>query len=562
MQHLHLWDQDVVLRSYLEKEREPHPDRVDPRITVARLALTKIHLNALKDTSAQIIPRQSDALALETAGASFRYKVLAWKAFQVNHLPTEILQYIFRLVVLPRDHRAVIDTSRLRLTWVCQRWRDIAVSYPLLWNIIYFRGANDSTWKKSMYLVLHRSGQAPLEIHVADQQHWNNYGRDVAKKITHMHIHLLFNTLSQRANTIRALTFKLDRADAFAQAMTYFHTAAQFRNPPNLELFKIHGSPGMQLPFPLRTPLLGGVAPRLSHFGVSGISIDLNNFHFTENLTRLDLGGMPLSAMPTSRRFLEILSSAPNLTFLSLDRTCPKVSRQTHAPYGPPVHLPKLNTLLISNLSYNDTLYSLYHFTAPNLKVLSFCITSFRGEERDDGSLSRFLRGRFPAVTTLLLTGLKWDTTGAAQRAAILWLDSMPGITYLKLCNMGMRNLTWFSMDSEWFHVQEKLAIELASIGKFMPGGRPYFIEEERRGPRPVVLPKLHYLVVDQLSEEKILEFVKRRWEAGHPPVELVLCKKDMLSTSTVELMHPALGICVKAAVPPPEDPDTLVLDY
>lgn len=65
----------------------------------------------------------------------------------ISSLPNELLVYIFRLVVV-REARSLFPwgdsyhnyyTSIFSITSTCGRWRDAAISYPSLWNVILLR---------------------------------------------------------------------------------------------------------------------------------------------------------------------------------------------------------------------------------------------------------------------------------------------------------------------------------------------------------------------------------------------------------------------------------------
>ncbi|KAJ8506902.1 hypothetical protein ONZ45_g10643 [Pleurotus djamor] len=75
----------------------------------------------------------------------------------VSKLPHEILSLIFTVQTLEEDNCR--DLLSHRVSWVCRRWRDIALSTPRLWNTICI--GSQEPWVK---LLLERSKAAPLHI--------------------------------------------------------------------------------------------------------------------------------------------------------------------------------------------------------------------------------------------------------------------------------------------------------------------------------------------------------------------------------------------------------------
>ncbi|KIP10257.1 hypothetical protein PHLGIDRAFT_18389 [Phlebiopsis gigantea 11061_1 CR5-6] len=433
------WDSPAVLRSYLERATEPVPhDQHDTDVMVARLALTKLHLNDLRDIHTQLSPRQSDTLEVERAGASFRFKVLAWKTFQIHQLPIEILQYIFRLVIRPRIHYKDIDLNRLRLTWVCHHWRVVALADPLLWNVSYFRGP--SNWER-VTQFMHRAGNALLEIHVSDVQRLDVYTRDVASKISLPHMRHLLLVLSQKWHQVRAVSFALHDTTTSAFLLDTLSANTQFHNSRNLEVLvlDVPTAGGGAYRRPAAFP---GLSPKLYHCNINGAGVDFVPLSWNCSLTKLTLSRVPPHLLPTSERFYEILASSLSLISLTLDQFSPKMSHNHAASSRKVARLLKLKTLVIGNLTGTEIQFIMSHFTAPNVRYLNLCYLT----ERNDGSLAEFLEGRFPHVTSLFMEDFQFAHTKRAARAFVKWLDTMPQIVYLKLADFPDNDisLSWF----------------------------------------------------------------------------------------------------------------------
>ncbi|RDX40725.1 hypothetical protein OH76DRAFT_1412767 [Lentinus brumalis] len=92
----------------------------------------------------------------------------------VNNLPPEILVSIFTLVQLVygwRPARAPFRKARpqwLRITWVCQYWRRIALGTPTLWSIVDDTGGwRDPSW---LPVFLERAGDVPLDVTIRAEE--------------------------------------------------------------------------------------------------------------------------------------------------------------------------------------------------------------------------------------------------------------------------------------------------------------------------------------------------------------------------------------------------------
>ena len=107
-------------------------------------------------------------------------------ACEANNLPAEILSTIFELVQgdqsfltaipgfwYPRpswDAIGQVHSMRwLQVTAVCRRWRQVAISNPLLWNTIALRcpfgGPAEPEYELSWF---HRAADALLDVHIWD----------------------------------------------------------------------------------------------------------------------------------------------------------------------------------------------------------------------------------------------------------------------------------------------------------------------------------------------------------------------------------------------------------
>ncbi|GJJ13549.1 hypothetical protein Clacol_007804 [Clathrus columnatus] len=80
----------------------------------------------------------------------------------INHLPSEIIKYIFSLSA---DENTLSQyRNQLYLFWVCQAWRRVIINNALLWTTIDFRGNPELVGT-----VVQRSGNAGLLVELWDE---------------------------------------------------------------------------------------------------------------------------------------------------------------------------------------------------------------------------------------------------------------------------------------------------------------------------------------------------------------------------------------------------------
>ncbi len=86
-----------------------------------------------------------------------------------ENLPRELLREIFHLALayIPGDWLHNLYLSCSRLTCVCRRWRDIAISDPMLWTTVVLEEPSFKLPTPSfLRLYIDRSGDLPLSVHL------------------------------------------------------------------------------------------------------------------------------------------------------------------------------------------------------------------------------------------------------------------------------------------------------------------------------------------------------------------------------------------------------------
>lgn len=102
----------------------------------------------------------------------------------ISVLPTEVLTYIFRLAITKEAAFVRGKTTPLLLGGVCNKWRSIAWSTPLLWNKLTLRvSSKSSCWRPDLlHYWLLRAGTSPLYISV-DAEHETESTLSIIKDI-------------------------------------------------------------------------------------------------------------------------------------------------------------------------------------------------------------------------------------------------------------------------------------------------------------------------------------------------------------------------------------------
>ncbi|KAJ7727821.1 hypothetical protein DFH07DRAFT_930642 [Mycena maculata] len=357
------------------------------------------------------------------------YLLRYFRTFRINDLPTEIISNILRFVVWDSMKRPV--DARLRITWTCKRWREIAIADSTLWNAVWFRGTGVRI--ERAWAWFDRARQAPLDIRI-DGDPAGEDSDDESENMRHMLLRLL-NKLS----TIRMLIIVVDD---WKSALVVLELLGQYgaagAGMPMLQRFELHrgglkNEDRRSLIWPTLTPqpFLGGVtAPSLAYLSLNGVPIDWSR-SVLENLTTFDIRRLPTSHSPDAARFREILINCPRLQKLSMDGAGP-IFEEQDMDLLDPVELPHLRTLVIADFTRPYAMFLFSQFSAPNvndLTLMNLC---------GDDYLPLFLQltSAFPKVRLLTAYSIQFEASHAGLIAMTRWLDSMPLLAYLRVANV------------------------------------------------------------------------------------------------------------------------------
>ncbi|KAG6868877.1 hypothetical protein C0993_008625 [Termitomyces sp. T159_Od127] len=348
------------------------------------------------------------------------------RIFRINDLPPEIITNIFRLIVWPVPNPSTGILWRLRLTWTCRRWREIALGDCTLWNAIWFR---DRPPFKRSWAFLERAGTSALDLRISSED---------TTQISLAEMDGLLSRLLIYLSRIRILIYIGSSWEHVALLLDKLRTADA---PVAMERLEIHrlgridyGTDGYIKP----TALFSGKGtPRLNYLSLSGVHIDWNT-PMLLNLSTIDIRKLPLELSPTIARFREILINCPALRKLCLDGAGPQIDLYDPPPFQ--IVMTNLKILCISDFSAQYARHVFSHFTAPNLADLTFI--NMTGE--DYSPLYNILVNRFPEIKLLTMYAVDLPVR---RNVMVQWFMSMPRLTYLRIANLPSAFLELFVLD-------------------------------------------------------------------------------------------------------------------
>ncbi|KAK7012336.1 F-box domain-containing protein [Favolaschia claudopus] len=429
---------------------DPHPFTPQERQQIRLEGLRYLVIaRQIEEVQRDIYPRQLPAeVRAQLVFARQSYMLRYFRLFLINDLPTEILGNIIRFVVWDSMKRPV--DARLRITWTCHRWREIAIEDSTLWNAVWFRGSGpqlDRAWA-----WFERARSAPLDVRIdgdpeADDLDDEQFDTETAMttvnltsepNMTDADMRQMLIRLFSKLATIRMLIVVVDDWKSALVVLELLGTFGPTSGVPMLTRFELHRGglknehrKSLTWPHVIPQPFLGGVLPpTLSYLSLNGVPIDWSG-SVLQNLTTFDIRRLPATHSPDVHRFREVLMNCPRLQKLSMDGAGPKFEEE-NTEHLPPVELPHLRTLVIADFSrqYAMFLFSLISATAVNdLTLMNLC---------GDDYLPLFLQlhSAFPKVRLLTTYSIQFDVGPQGLAAMTRWLDSMPNLCYLRVANV------------------------------------------------------------------------------------------------------------------------------
>lgn len=431
-------------------------------------------------------------------GAICRLKIILWRMFPFNNLPVEIVVNIFRFAVWSTINSPEGILLRFHLTWVCRRWRHIAIHDQTLWNTIWFKDVKLGYQRSKLYFE--RAGTATLDLRIEDD---DNSRLIPGQPMTADDMTRILDILMIKSNQIRMLIVVVELWPPLLVLLDRLHRSS--RTLHQLERIEIHrtGRPyrwdGPDYPlcdYEHALSLCNGQTQRINYICLNGIHLDWNRSCLT-NLTNLDLRRMPPDLGPSLDRFRYMLESSPNLRKLSLDGAGPIVPMDSYARPYPPVFLPRLESLALGDFLVTYAIFYAGIIHAPNIREIT--LLNLVGE--DHAQLFKVMTGKFPELLMLTLFSVKIRKGLENGRIMVPWLLSIPKIKFIRMAGMEPDMLDLFYVDGR-FHIRNDIPLNLATEMKqaILANGSPI-----------TICPELEAIEVQQIDINSVVRFVSDR---------------------------------------------------
>jgi hypothetical protein len=523
---------NITLKSWLALA--PEPSNPDSELAVVKLRQKSNQLNQ------RLLAAQAQAQHTPN-GPRFPQdfiRLLAlrnlwyWRIFRINALPTEILANIFRYIVWSTAKPQVGVQYRLWLCATCQHWRNVALADSTLWTAIWFRDL--PPYERSL-AWFERAGDGPLDLRI-NERDANLENREDDHKFTGEEMASLLDKLFTKLPQIRMLIVIVDTWPPALAVLDKLRTAGEQGVPINMERFELHRAgrpyvwigPGYE-PDDHRNPiaLCGGKAPKLKYVCLNSIHVDWYNSPLA-NLTTLDLRRMALEVAPSLMKFRDMLKACPDLHKLALDGFGPKWEPREFAGL-PAIEFPKLMILVIGDFSLQYAFYVLSQIKAPNVRDLT--MMNMTGE--DYSPLLTTMTGRFGEVRLLTLYTIEVADSPEGNRRLVMWLHSMPLMSYLRIAQIRRSMLDAFMADPSKYETTPpaptttfaEAVAALPSISNDLTGSTPRTgnpvttvpAPTPAKPPRQILCPKFDILEYQSIDTEHIVALGKGRRALGIP---------------------------------------------
>lgn len=484
---------------------KPHPFSSEERAEYFEHTRQLIHtISEISATKDSIRPSIDHNLEMSLFEARIDYRATFPRLFRFHDLPTEIVNEIFRNVAWSGTDSTSART-RLWLTWVCKRWRSIALEDPHLWNVIWWQDEPDFVRSQVFF---DRAADAPKDLRIND---------DPKSPMSMETIKLIMGKIIPRLHTVRVLIVILHEWDPLLFIVDQLRVASLIDGPLVMERLEIHrnGPPYIQLgagytgPYRQAIPLFDGRnVPSLRTLSLSGIHIDWNNTS-VGNLVALDLRKVPLNRAPTFEQFRAVLKSSPMLNKLILDGAGPSfVGRDpsnTTIDY-PPIPLLHLRTLALADFSAPYATYVVSQFSVPNVRDLT--VLNLQGQDYTQFFLAMVGKMKEVRVLTLFNAELLERPIGpdgarepdeASRLAVVRWLESMPQIAFIRFGALHPNFLDNFLADPNSIKPKDRLFPE-----------------------NNVILPKLKFLEWQRMQPIIVINWAMARKDRFNLPLEKI----------------------------------------
>jgi len=505
------WDDPALLRVFLLRQPEPTEVMEIGRVR-ARFRCVRARIRDLNTLRKNLLPRQSAVVDSELGKAMLMRKVLSWRMFLFSELPAELLAEIFRYVVLSINVMQGEPLQKLRLTWVCRQFRQVALSDGLLWGRIAF--TDPSPWTRSL-TFFERAGDAPLDMIVSDMA----FPR--LPVLSHQQIVYLLEIFKTKVHKIRSLIFSLkDWLGPWFVVKMFSEVGEGDAN--RLELLQLDRgwepylwSTNQFSNVKSREPLalFGGHTPNLKSLTLNGISVDWDTIN-TAKLKVVDIRRLVRDVSPTVQQFRALLQ-APNLKKLYLHSVVPQFEGQ---PAHDPIFMPSLRELRLGDASSQSAINILKCIHAPEVCILA--LLTMLGQ--DYTSMFEMLRGRFPKTRVLTIAAVQIENNAAAKEHITRWFDAMPRLRVLRTESLPTSILFQYLLGDPWVYRPLNHPFRLVPVAP------------DAMNKINCLVPSLHTLATDKIPAEDLASFVKAR-DGHRVPLSVVTVPEPKWKQWTAE---------------------------
>ena len=279
----------------------------------------------------------------------------------ISSLPPEVFATIFSFVRLPDCILAEPDQlACVRVSHVCNQWREIALNQPLLWSHIDFTAVTPAGAAE----MLSRARTVPLHLEAMlpvchrDDSWFNSFQKELQAHVTHtshlsisagpLRLRKIFEGFILPAPTLDHLSLSVEEHE---------HSISQQR---------------VSIP----DNIFAGATPKLCCLVLKNCDISWKS-PLLRGLIHLDIRTPSVSKKPSLAAWLDMLDEMPQLKTLALDSATPIVSNDSSLP--PEVHrvvtLPSLIHLELSAYARECGL-ALAHLALPALNWLCLMVKS------------------------------------------------------------------------------------------------------------------------------------------------------------------------------------------
>jgi hypothetical protein len=265
----------------------------------------------------------------------------------IHSLPDEILEVIFLINTSKlveqgiENHLYDPHSTTLATAQVCQRWRAVAMDYPVIWSRIIDYGQHSPLWIETL---LARSGSALIDV-----------GGDSTfepVRLQHPRAAPVLQSIFQRIASLKTVNLCIRHAPWEIICRSFLGHPA-----PNLEflcLITSRSYPDCVYP----NPLFADKAPCLRRLHLerclinfsSSVLFNLTELSVRDVIPRAMSASARLKVVPSVAEWLRVLKNIPSLRFLTLNSS---ISYYTeHEQPLPVVDLPHLALLTINTRFY------------------------------------------------------------------------------------------------------------------------------------------------------------------------------------------------------------------